>query len=231
MTPHFIALVARREHCADDAAGRRADHQGSRRPGDSRSDPGSARGQATRRDSRRVKRSSRLAKRSSRSAKRSSKCARRSSRCSRRSSSFVTRGPATSAARPIRRSWERRRRSTPRRPSFSAVQSDVHVGAEDLDGPAAQLPPDADDPAAGSGHRDRLLRHLAVIVVGWPISRALGRRLERRVRVSDRATRNVSEQLQRIEQAVEAVAIEVERISEGQRFLAKIQEKSPSTVE
>ena len=41
----------------------------------------------------------------------------------------------------------------------------------------------------------------------------------------------VADQLQRIEQAVDAVAIEVERISESQRFLARLQEKSASTLE
>jgi hypothetical protein len=33
----------------------------------------------------------------------------------------------------------------------------------------------------------------------------------------------MTEQLQRIEQAVDAMSIEVERISESQRFLAKLQ--------
>ena len=69
-----------------------------------------------------------------------------------------------------------------------------------------------------------------VIVIGWPISRALGRRFERRgaVTVPDAG---VAEQLQRIEQGVEAMAIEVERISESQRFLVKVRERSPSTIE
>jgi hypothetical protein len=70
----------------------------------------------------------------------------------------------------------------------------------------------------------------AVIVVGWPISRALGRRFEKRG-TTPLLDASVADQLQRIEQAVEAVAIEVERISESQRFLARLQEKSPSTVE
>ncbi len=70
----------------------------------------------------------------------------------------------------------------------------------------------------------------AVIVVGWPISRALGRRFEKRGS-TPMLDASVADQLQRIEQAVEAVAIEVERISESQRFLARLQEKSPSTVE
>ena len=65
----------------------------------------------------------------------------------------------------------------------------------------------------------------AVIIVGWPISRALGRRFERRG-AQPTLESGMSEQLQRIEQSVEAIAIEVERISESQRFLAKLQDKS-----
>ena len=57
----------------------------------------------------------------------------------------------------------------------------------------------------------------AVIVVGWPISRALGRRVERRG-ASPVVEAGMTDQLQRIEQAVEAMAIEVERISESQRL-------------
>ena len=70
----------------------------------------------------------------------------------------------------------------------------------------------------------------AVIVVGWPISRALGRRYERRGQ-TPLLDASVADQLQRIEQAVEAVAIEVERISESQRFLARLRERSPEAVE
>ena len=62
----------------------------------------------------------------------------------------------------------------------------------------------------------------AVMVIGWPLARAFGKRLERRndVPVVNAGT---SQQLHRIEQAVEAMSIEVERISESQRFLAKLQ--------
>jgi hypothetical protein len=62
----------------------------------------------------------------------------------------------------------------------------------------------------------------AVMVIGWPIARAFGKRLERRTEAAaiDPA---MSGQLQRIEQAVEAMAIEIERISESQRFMAKLQ--------
>jgi multidrug efflux pump subunit AcrA (membrane-fusion protein) len=90
--------------------------------------------------------------------------------------------------------------------------------------PQPTIPPQAVDIAIG------FFVTCAVIVVGWPISRALGRRFEKRG-TTPLLDASVADQLQRIEQAVEAVAIEVERISESQRFLARLQEKSPSTVE
>jgi hypothetical protein len=63
---------------------------------------------------------------------------------------------------------------------------------------------------------------VAVMVVGWPIARAFGRRIERRGQVAS-LDAGTMEQLQRIEQAVDAMAIEVERISESQRFMARLQ--------
>jgi hypothetical protein len=92
------------------------------------------------------------------------------------------------------------------------------------DFPQPVIPPAAVDIAIG------FFITCAVMVVGWPIARALGRRFERRG-TSPVVDAGVAEQLQRIEQAVEAVAIEVERISESQRFLARLQEKSPSALE
>ena len=62
----------------------------------------------------------------------------------------------------------------------------------------------------------------AVMVIGWPLARAFGKRLERRSDVPTVAA-GTSDQLKRIEQAVEAMSIEVERISESQRFMAKLQ--------
>ena len=64
---------------------------------------------------------------------------------------------------------------------------------------------------------------VAVIIIGWPIARAFGRRLERRGEVPAGPDPALAGQLQRIEQAVEAMSIEIERISESQRFMAKLQ--------
>jgi hypothetical protein len=61
----------------------------------------------------------------------------------------------------------------------------------------------------------------AVMVIGWPLARAFGKRLERRSEVAA-VSPAMTEQLQRIEQTVESMAIEIERISEAQRYMAKL---------
>ncbi len=61
---------------------------------------------------------------------------------------------------------------------------------------------------------------LAIIIVGLPLARAFARRLDR-APVRPGIAPEVVEQLQRIEHGMEAMSIEVERISESQRYLAK----------
>lgn len=71
----------------------------------------------------------------------------------------------------------------------------------------------------------------AVMVIGWPLARALGKRVERRGDTAVVAPA-MADQLHRIEQAVEAMSIEVERISESQRFIARLQnERLPQAAD
>lgn len=58
-----------------------------------------------------------------------------------------------------------------------------------------------------------------IIAIGLPIARAYARRLEARPQV---LPGDVSGRLERMEQAIDSIAIEVERISEGQRFTTKL---------
>lgn len=67
----------------------------------------------------------------------------------------------------------------------------------------------------------------AAIIIGWPLARAFGKRIERRGEVAT-IDSGTAEQLQRIEHAVDAMSIEIERISESQRFLAKLQSGAPA---
>ena len=62
---------------------------------------------------------------------------------------------------------------------------------------------------------------IVMIVLGLPFVRAWARRMERRNEQG--LPSDVSDRLARIEAAVDSIAIEVERISESQRFLAKLQ--------
>jgi len=63
---------------------------------------------------------------------------------------------------------------------------------------------------------------IAIIALGVPIIRAITRRWERGPQLPPPTSPDVTARLERIEQAVEAVAIEVERIAEAQRFAAKL---------
>lgn len=65
---------------------------------------------------------------------------------------------------------------------------------------------------------------LAIVVIGFPLARALARRMDRRsaAGVAPSTSPTIEPRLERMEQAIEAIAIEVERISEGQRFTNKL---------
>ena len=84
-------------------------------------------------------------------------------------------------------------------------------------GPAQQIPRGVENIANG------FFVMCAVIVIGWPLARAFGKRIERRAAEPSAANPQMADQLQRIEQAVDAMSIEIERISESQRFMAKLQ--------
>ncbi|HEX6316973.1 MAG TPA: hypothetical protein VFZ73_19005 [Gemmatimonadaceae bacterium] len=60
---------------------------------------------------------------------------------------------------------------------------------------------------------------MAFVIVGLPIARAFARRMDRRS--EGVSASEITPRLDRIEQAVEAIAIEVERVSEGQRYTTK----------
>ncbi|CAN5277495.1 hypothetical protein BH23GEM2_BH23GEM2_02340 [soil metagenome] len=62
---------------------------------------------------------------------------------------------------------------------------------------------------------------LFAIIVGFPIARAIGRWIDRRGN-QPRIPVDLTSQLNQIAQSVDAMAIEVERISEGQRFTTRL---------
>ena len=64
---------------------------------------------------------------------------------------------------------------------------------------------------------------VGTIFIGFPIAVALARNLLRRgSRAVAPAPAASNERMDRLEQAVDAIAIEVERISEGQRYMTRL---------
>jgi hypothetical protein len=62
---------------------------------------------------------------------------------------------------------------------------------------------------------------IVVIAVGIPLVRALSKKWEREAAVG-RSDPAANERLARMEAAIDAMAVEIERISEGQRFVTKL---------
>ncbi|HJR62937.1 MAG TPA: hypothetical protein VJ803_04500 [Gemmatimonadaceae bacterium] len=62
---------------------------------------------------------------------------------------------------------------------------------------------------------------LGVTAIGYPIARAFARRIDRDS-ARPKLPSEVTDRLERMEQAIDSIAVEVERISEGQRFTTKL---------
>ena len=63
---------------------------------------------------------------------------------------------------------------------------------------------------------------IVAIVLGFPIVRMLTKRIEKQSVPPPQIPADVTARLERIEQSIDAVALEVERIAEGQRFTTKL---------
>lgn len=63
---------------------------------------------------------------------------------------------------------------------------------------------------------------IGAVIIGLPLMRAIARRIERGTPQPAQMPNDVRQQIQQISASVEAIAIEVERISEGQRFTTKM---------
>jgi hypothetical protein len=66
---------------------------------------------------------------------------------------------------------------------------------------------------------------IGVTVIGAPIARAIARRIERGIGGglgTIGLPNDVAARLERMEQAIDAIAVEVERIAEGQRYTSKL---------
>ena len=77
------------------------------------------------------------------------------------------------------------------------------------------IPPEAVEMAMG------FFFTVVAIVIGLPIARAFARRMDRKA-VPPQIPAELTAQLAQLTQAVDAIALEVERISEGQRFATRL---------
>ena len=62
---------------------------------------------------------------------------------------------------------------------------------------------------------------MGVTAIGWPVARAIARRMDRES-LPPKIPLELQGRLERMEQAIDSIAVEVERISEGQRFTTKL---------
>ena len=94
------------------------------------------------------------------------------------------------------------------------------------DVPIPPMPPDVFIPHEAVEIVQSFFLTIAIIILAYPIIRALVRRFLDRPSVAPQLTGDVTTRLERIEQAVDAIAIEVERVSEAQRFQTKLMTES-----
>lgn len=79
----------------------------------------------------------------------------------------------------------------------------------------------SDIPPGAAGLLNNGMVALVIMMIGFPFARAIARMIDRRG-AAPRADSDTAQRLHAIENAVESIAVEVERISEGQRFTARI---------
>ncbi len=78
-------------------------------------------------------------------------------------------------------------------------------------------------PRQGPPEEAWVLGGIFLIVAVFPLSVAMARRIWRRSAAAVASLpRDIADRLQRMEQAIEATAVEVERIGEGQRFITRL---------
>jgi hypothetical protein len=75
-----------------------------------------------------------------------------------------------------------------------------------------------------------VLSMVVFLTVGWPLARAFARRLDKRAELGMIKASDVLPQIQQLQESVDAMAVELERISEAQRYQAKLMSERPPAV-
>src|SRR3954469_9325450 len=108
------------------------------------------------------------------------------------------------------------------------LETDIQTTGQQLTSPeAGRLATTSNAPFAGgmSNRQQTTLSILGIIFVLFPISVGIARGLWRRASRQGpppAAFAQTAQRLERLEESVDAIAVEVERISEGQRFVTKL---------
>lgn len=66
------------------------------------------------------------------------------------------------------------------------------------------------------------LAMVVAIFIGFPLARAFARRIERRADVGTMRAADLQPQIRQLQESIDTMAVELERISEAQRFQAKL---------
>ncbi len=90
------------------------------------------------------------------------------------------------------------------------------------DGGAPPFPPHDDIPDEIVPLVGMIFGLIASVIILFPIARALGRRIDRRTAAAAPVPSDFGMRFDRIEQAIETMAVEVERVSEAQRYSARL---------
>jgi len=75
---------------------------------------------------------------------------------------------------------------------------------------------------------------IAFVIVGLPIARAFARRMDSRSQAIGSGAQNIAPQLVQLQDSVDAMALELERITEAQRFQSKLlagREEEPARLQ
>jgi hypothetical protein len=135
--------------------------------------------------------------------------------------------PATASAAEIRRSV----RDITKRATVAAREARVSV--QNAAKPGQDVAPSASTTVPSHSNNDdippmvgdimtTLCVTFAIVVIGFPLSRAFARRIDRSKVAPAVGGPDLTPHIRQLQDSVDAMAIELERISEGQRFTAKL---------
>ena len=113
--------------------------------------------------------------------------------------------------------------ATPAPPARPAFRGHITIRGPDGRNTVISMPPFGENtiPPQAVDISIAFFLTVAAIIIGLPLARAFARRMDRRGGTAP-ISNEIASQLNHLNQAVDAIALEVERISEGQRFTARL---------